>query len=81
MLQQGVHLLERLCRTAASRFSRPRSQQQIQFTRTLKSGNSFVAYIDAIGELDDTACVLEWKTVLRPISGRAAGDNQHSTPS
>jgi hypothetical protein len=28
----------------------------------LSSGTSFVAYIDAIGELDGTPCVLEWKT-------------------
>ena len=62
MLQQGVHLLERFVQDGRVQVSQPRSQQQVQFTRTLKSGNSFVGYIDAIGDLDDTACVLEWKT-------------------
>ena len=29
------------------------TQQQIPFTRSLSSGSAFVAYIDAIGELDE----------------------------
>jgi hypothetical protein len=62
MLQQGVHLLERFVQDGRVRIRRPRNRQQIQFTRTLRSGNSFVAFIDAIGELDGTICVLEWKT-------------------
>ena len=62
MLQQGVQLLERFAQDGRVRVRRPRSHQQIQFTRTLSSGNQFVAYLDAIGELDGTPCVLEWKT-------------------
>jgi len=62
MLQQGVQLLERFVQDGRVQISQPRSQQQIRFTRTLKSGNSFVAYVDAIGALDNVACVLEWKT-------------------
>ena len=62
MLQQGVQLLERFAQGGRVRIRRPRSNQQIQFNRTLGSGNTFVSYVDAIGELDGTACVLEWKT-------------------
>ena len=62
MLQQGVQLLERFVQDGRVSVPHPASQQQIQFTRTLRSGNGFVAYIDAIGELDRTPCVLEWKT-------------------
>jgi CRISPR/Cas system-associated exonuclease Cas4 (RecB family) len=62
MLQQGVQLLERFVQDGRVEIRRPRSQQQIQFNRTLSSGNSFVAFVDAIGELDGTPCVLEWKT-------------------
>jgi hypothetical protein len=62
MLQQGIQLLERFAQDGCVRIRRPRSTQQIQFTRTLGSGNNFVAYVDAIGELDGTPCVLEWKT-------------------
>jgi PD-(D/E)XK nuclease superfamily len=35
---------------------------QIKFTRALSGKNDFVAYIDAIGKLDGTRCLLEWKT-------------------
>jgi hypothetical protein len=62
MLQQGVQLLERFAQDGRVRIRRPRSNQQIQFTRMLGSGNNFVSYVDAIGELDGTPCVLEWKT-------------------
>ncbi len=62
MLQQGVHLLQRFVQDGRVVIPRPESQQQIQFTRSLRSGNGFVAFIDAIGELDGTPCVLEWKT-------------------
>ena len=62
MFRQGVQLLERFIQDGRVQIRRPRSQQQIQFTRKLRSGNSFIAYIDAIGELNCTPCVLEWKT-------------------
>ena len=62
MLQQGIQLLERFAQDSRVRIRRPRSTQQIQFTRMLASGNNFIAYVDAIGELDGTPCVLEWKT-------------------
>ena len=62
MFQQGVQLLERFVQDGRVSIGEPRSRQQIQFSRTLNSGNSFVAYVDAIGELDSTPCVLEWKT-------------------
>jgi hypothetical protein len=53
--------------------SAPRSTQQIQFNRTLGSGNNFVAYVDAIGELDGTPCVLEWKTTSARYPEEPAG--------
>jgi CRISPR/Cas system-associated exonuclease Cas4 (RecB family) len=62
MLKEGVHLLERFVQDGRVKVGRPRTQQQIQFTRPLGSGGSFVSYIDALGELDGQACVLEWKT-------------------
>lgn len=62
MVQQGVHLLAHFVQDGRIRITQPKTQQQIQFTRTLSSGASFVSYVDAIGELDGTPCVLEWKT-------------------
>ena len=80
MLQQGVQLLERFAQDGRVRIRRPRSSQQIQFNRMLGSGKSFVSYVDAIGELDGTPCVLEWKTSLRAISRRAGGHRRTGSP-
>jgi hypothetical protein len=62
MLQQGIQLLERFAQDDRVRVRRPRQNQQIQFTHRLSSGNDFVAYVDAIGQLDGMGCLLEWKT-------------------
>jgi hypothetical protein len=62
MLQQGIQLLERFAQDNRVRIRRPRSTQQVRFNRALACGNDFVSYIDAVGELDGTPCILEWKT-------------------
>ena len=61
MLQQGLLLLQRFVQDGRVQVSQG-TQQQIQFSRALSSGASFVAFVDAIGELDGIPCVLEWKT-------------------
>ena len=73
MLQQGVQLLDRFSQDGRVRIRRPRSNQQIRITRTLSSGNDFVSYVDGIGELDGTACVLEWKTTSARYSEEPPG--------
>jgi hypothetical protein len=73
MLQQGIQLLERFAQDGRVRLRRPRSTQQIQFNRTFASGNNFVAYVDAIGELDGPPCVLEWKTTSARYPEEPAG--------
>jgi hypothetical protein len=62
MLLQGVQLLERFVQDNRVRIRRPGHHQQIQFRKTVAGKNDFVSYVDAIGELDGTKCVLEWKT-------------------
>src|SRR6266852_3893746 len=62
MLQQGVQLLDRFCQEDRVGIRRPRRNLQIKFVRRLTGGNDFVAYVDAIGQLDGTDCLLEWKT-------------------
>jgi len=62
MLQQGVQLLDRFCQDDRIRIRQPRRNLQIKFTRQLSGKNEFVAYIDAIGKLDGTRSLLEWKT-------------------
>lgn len=61
MLEQGIRLLIRLCQEDRVRVSQPRRNLQIKFTRQVGK-NEFVAYVDGIGELDGTRCLLEWKT-------------------
>jgi CRISPR/Cas system-associated exonuclease Cas4 (RecB family) len=62
MLQQGVQLLERFAQDDRVRIRQPKKNLQIKFTRSLSNGSDFVAYVDAIGQLDGTRCLLEWKT-------------------
>jgi len=62
MLQQGIQLIERFAQDGRVRIRRPQRHQQIQFRKSVAGRNEFVSYVDAIGELDGTKCVLEWKT-------------------
>ena len=62
MLQQGIKLLERFCQEDRVRIRQPRRNLQIKFVRPLSGQNEFVAYVDAIGRLDNQGCLLEWKT-------------------
>ena len=62
MLEQGIMLLDRFCQDDRIRIRQPRRNLQIKFTRPVSSTNEFVAYVDAIGKLDGTRCLLEWKT-------------------
>jgi len=62
MLEQGILLLERFCQDDRVRIRQPRRSLQIKFSRPISENSEFVAYIDAIGKLDDSGCLLEWKT-------------------
>ncbi len=60
-LRRGVTLLERLAQDNRLRIRQPRRNLQVKLLRQLSNGNDFVAYIDAIGSLDGTRCLIEWK--------------------
>jgi hypothetical protein len=62
MLYQGIMLLERFCQDDRIRIPKPHENLQIKFARRFGDNNDFVAYVDAVGELDGTPCLLEWKT-------------------
>lgn len=62
MLQRGIQLLERFAQDGRVRIHQPRKNLQIRFTRPISKRNDFIAYIDAIGLLDGSRCLLEWKT-------------------
>jgi CRISPR/Cas system-associated exonuclease Cas4 (RecB family) len=61
MLEQGIMLLTRFCQDNRVQIRQPRRNLQIKFTRAVGK-NEFVAYIDGIGALDGSRCLLEWKT-------------------
>jgi hypothetical protein len=62
VVHQGVHLLETFARDDRVRIRSPRKNLQIKVVRTLPGGNDFVAYLDALGELDGKQCLIDWKT-------------------
>jgi hypothetical protein len=62
MLDQGTQLLCRLAQDERVRVPRPDRNLQIKFTRHLSDNRDFVAYVDAIGRVDSTRCLIEWKT-------------------
>src|SRR3954452_4326589 len=62
MLRQGIQLLERFVQDDRVRIRQPRRNLQVKFTRPISGNNEFVAYVDAIGQLDGKRCLLEWKT-------------------
>jgi hypothetical protein len=73
MLQSGVQLLDRFAQDDRIRIRQPRRNLQIKYTKTLAGQNDFVAYVDAIGELDGTRCLLEWKTTASRYPEEPAG--------
>jgi PD-(D/E)XK nuclease superfamily protein len=62
MLEQGIHLLERFVQDNRVHIRNPRRNLQIKFSRAIGIGNEFIAYIDAIGQLDGERSVIDWKT-------------------
>jgi hypothetical protein len=62
MLEQGIRMLERFVQDDRVRIPRPRQNLEIKLTRSLPDGNDFIAYIDAIGQLDGQRTLIDWKT-------------------
>jgi hypothetical protein len=75
MLRQGVQLLERLAQDNRIRIRQPRRNLQLRLDRRLANGSQFVAYIDAVGHLDGTRRLLEWKTTSSRYSEEPDGRN------
>ena len=62
LVRQGVQLLERFVQGNRVRIRAPQHDLQVKMIRNLPGGHEFVAYLDAIGELDGQRCVIDWKT-------------------
>ena len=62
LLRQGMQLLHKFALDDRVRINHPQKNLQLKATRALLNGNEFVAYIDAIGQVDGQACLIDWKT-------------------
>ncbi|MGA8872158.1 MAG: PD-(D/E)XK nuclease family protein [Candidatus Acidiferrales bacterium] len=62
LVHRGVHLLERFAQDDRVAIRRPEQNLQVKMIHSLARGNEFVAYIDALGELDGQRCLIDWKT-------------------
>jgi len=73
LVHQGVHLLERFAQDDRVRIHNPESDLQVKLSRELPGNNEFVAYIDALGELDGQRCLIDWKTTTSRYSEEPDG--------
>jgi hypothetical protein len=62
MVHQGVHMLQRFAQDDRVRVHEPGKNLQIKISRSLPGDAEFVAYMDAIGEIDGVRCLIDWKT-------------------
>jgi hypothetical protein len=73
LFHQGVHLLETFARDNRVQIRSPLKNLQIKMLRTLPGGSEFVAYLDALGEVDDHHSVIDWKTTTSRYSTEPGG--------
>jgi hypothetical protein len=71
--QGGMQLLDRFAQEDRVRIQLPQKDLQVKILRPLGGNNAFVSYVDAIGELDNELCVLDWKTSTACYPAEPAG--------
>jgi hypothetical protein len=73
LLHQGIQLLGRFAQDNRVHVADPHSHLQIKILQRLPNGSEFLAYLDAIGELDGTRCIIDWKTTTARYSETPQG--------
>jgi len=73
LLHQGIHLLQRFAQDNRVRVSDPSQSLQVKQLRLLPNGSEFVAYFDALGEVDGVRCLIDWKTITSRYSEAPEG--------
>jgi hypothetical protein len=73
LVHQGIHLLERFAQDDRIRVHDPQNNLQLKIMHQLPGGNDFLAYVDAIGELDGLRCIIDWKTTTARYPDNPAG--------
>jgi PD-(D/E)XK nuclease superfamily len=62
LYHQGIRLLERFAQDDCVKIYNPHENLQVKVLRQLSQGNQFVSFVDAIGEVNSTRCIIDWKT-------------------
>lgn len=74
MLHEGIHLLERFCQDNRIRIQNAKLDLQRRIERPLSAANNFVAYVDAVAELDGRGpCIVDWKTTTSRYAEKVSG--------
>jgi len=73
LVHQGIHLLERFAQDDRIRIQEPAKNLQLRILQQLPGGSDFLGYVDAIGELDGTRCIIDWKTTSARYTESPAG--------
>jgi PD-(D/E)XK nuclease superfamily len=73
LLHQGIHLLHGFVQADRVRIQNPERNLQVKILHRLVGGSEFVAYLDAIGEVDGVRCVIDWKTTTSRYSEDPVG--------
>jgi PD-(D/E)XK nuclease superfamily len=73
LAHQGIHLLERFAQDDRICVHDPQNDLQLKIVHQLSGGNDFLAYVDAIGELDGLRCIINWKTTTARYPDNPAG--------
>jgi hypothetical protein len=66
-------LLQRFAQDDRVKIPHPEQDLQVKMVRSLPGDNEFVAYIDALGELDGAQCPIDWKTTTSRYSEEPVG--------
>jgi PD-(D/E)XK nuclease superfamily len=73
MLEQGIKLLELFAQHDRVVIRCPKRNLQIKVSRPLSATSQFVGYVDALGYVDATRCVIDWKTTPARYPDRPEG--------
>jgi hypothetical protein len=73
LYHQAIHLLERFAQEDRVQVRSPKQNLQVKLRRMLLGGADFVSYVDAIGEVDGTKCIIDWKTTTSRYPEQPAG--------
>ena len=73
LYHQGIRLLERFVQDDRVKIDDPNKNLQVKLLRQLSRQNQFISFVDAIGEINSTRCIIDWKTTTSRYVEEPAG--------